>query len=126
MSFLPECDRKYLEEKGITFEEAQDGNKKAVILKAVVLPTGRFDSAAADILILLPAAYPDVAPDMFYVVPWLKLAGIARYPNAADRPLTFTGQTWQRWSRHNPEWRPGVDGIWTMVKRIEHALAVAA
>jgi hypothetical protein len=35
------------------------------------------------------------------------------------------GHNWQRWSRHNNSWRPGVDGLHTMIKRIEHALAKA-
>ena len=59
-------------------------------------------------------------------MPWLRLVPANRYPNTADQPFPFGGQNWQRWSRHNDAWRPGVDGIWTMVKRVETALAVAA
>ena len=77
-------------------------------------------------LILLPKGYPDVAPDMFYLTPWVKLIPSNTYPNKADRALNFAGQNWQRWSRHNKEWRPGVDGIWTMLKRVEDALEKAA
>ena len=65
MSFLPAADRAYLAEKGIAYEEKQDGAVKGVILKGRRLPDGRFDSAAADILIQLPPGYPDVAPDIF-------------------------------------------------------------
>lgn len=126
MSFLPEADRDYLNSKGIPFEEVMDGGKKAVILKARPLPTGRFDAEVVDVLILLPPGYADVAPDMFYLLPWVKLVPANKYPANADQPLNFTGQTWQRWSRHNYDWRPGVDGIWTMTKRIEHALEKAA
>ena len=70
--------------------------------------------------------YPDVPPDMFHTMPWVKLTPDGRYPTAADQPVIFAGQQWQRWSRHNNEWRAGVDGIWTMLKRIDNALAVAA
>lgn len=126
MSFLPSADREYLTSKGFEFEEAIDGGQKAVILKARPLPKGRFDVSVADILILLPSGYPDCPPDMFYLMPWVRLVNGNRYPNAADQPLSFRGQSWQRWSRHNNEWRPGVDGIWTMIKRIETALEVAA
>ena len=126
MSFLPESDRTYLAEKEIAFEETQDGAVKGVILKGRRMPDGRFDSAVADILIQLPPGYPDVAPDMFYLLPWVKLRGGGTYPRAAYVPQSFNGQNWQRWSRHNSEWRPGIDGIWTMIKRIEDALARAA
>jgi hypothetical protein len=126
MSFLPAPDREYLTDKAIPFEEIQDGGNKGVILKARPLPQGRFDAAAADILVMLPVGYPDVAPDMFYLLPWVKLAPNGRYPKAADEAVTFAGKNWQRWSRHNSEWRPGADGIWTMIKRIEDALAKAA
>ena len=123
---LPPEDRTYLREQGIAFEEVADGVSKAVVLKGWSLPAARFDVGAADILIMLPPAYPDCAPDMFYLMPWVRLAASHRYPNAADQPHAFGGKTWQRWSRHNNAWRPGVDGIWTMVCRIERALEIAA
>ncbi|UXT60618.1 hypothetical protein FY134_23160 (plasmid) [Agrobacterium fabrum] len=123
---LPPEDRTYLQEQGIAFEEVADGVSKAVVLKGWSLPAARFDVGAADILIMLPPAYPDCAPDMFYLMPWVRLAASHRYPNAADQPHAFGGKTWQRWSRHNNAWRPGIDGIWTMVRRIERALEIAA
>ena len=126
MSFLPPKDREYLEDKGIPFEEHEEGGRKGVILKARPLPDGRFDATTVDILILLPSGYPDAAPDMFYLLPWVKLANGNKYPRKADRPRNFNGQRWQRWSRHCKDWRPGADGIWTMLKRIEHAIAIAA
>ena len=126
MSFLPPKDREYLENKGIVYEECEEGGQKVLILRGLPLPEGRFDAEKADILIQLPSGYPDVAPDMFYLLPWVRLASDNRYPNRADQPLNFAGQTWQRWSRHCNDWRPGVDGIWTMLKRVEHALKEAA
>lgn len=126
MSFLPAADHAYFSEKGIAFEEKQDGAAKGIILKGRRLPDGRFDSAIADILIQLPPGYPDVAPDMFYLFPWVKLSSGGKYPRAADVAQNFGGQCWQRWSRHNAEWRPGIDGIWTVIMRIEDALVRAA
>ena len=123
---LPPEDRDYLQTQGIAFEEVSEGSTKAVVLKGWSLPPARFDAGAADVLILLPPAYPDCAPDMFYLMPWVRLAASQRYPNAADQPHAFAGKNWQRWSRHNDAWRPGVDGIWTMVRRIERALEIAA
>lgn len=126
MSILPIRCRRYLESRGLEFIEQDDGAQKGVIIKRLPLPEGRFDASAADILILLPPGYPDAPPDMFYAMPWLRLRGTARYPNAADQPVLFGGVEWQRWSRHNNDWRRGVDGIWTMLKRIENALECAA
>ncbi|MCY4610137.1 MAG: hypothetical protein OXC38_00245 [Gammaproteobacteria bacterium] len=121
MNFLPDRDREYLISKGISFEEVEDNGKKAVILKEQSLPVGRFDQEEVDVLIQLPRGYADVAPDMFYLLPWVKSVATKLYPPQADQPFNFGGQKWQRWSRHNNDWRPGIDGIWTMIKRIEYA-----
>lgn len=126
MTFLPPADREYLVAKGIVFEEITDGGNHGLVLKSRPLPGGRFDAAAADILVMLPLGYPDVAPDMFHLLPWVKLVPAGKYPTCADQPVMFSGKSWQRWSRHNSEWRPGVDGIWTMIKRVEAALEKAA
>lgn len=126
MAILPMKCRNYLQDRRLVFEEHDDKGQKGIVLRQFALPVGRFDAPLADILILLPGAYPDVAPDMFYAMPWLRLAGTNRYPRAADQAVSFVGQSWQRWSRHNNAWRPGVDGIWSMLKRIETALVEAA
>ena len=126
MSVLPMKCRRYLVKRGVPFEEHEEGDQKAVIFKAFALPTGRFDAPSADILVLLPSGYPDTPSDMFYVTPWLKLSSSNSYPNRADQSFEFGRRNWQRWSRHNNEWRTGVDGIWTMIKRIETALEQAA
>lgn len=126
MTVLPMKCRRYLTERGIAFQEIQDGGNQAVILQGISLPVGRFDVSSVSVLILLPSGYPDSPPDMFYVFPWIRLISRNSYPTAADQPLFFVGQKWQRWSRHNNIWRPGVDGIWTMLKRVKTALEAAA
>lgn len=126
MSVLPLKDRRYMEDRGIAFEEVLDGAQRGIVLHDFPLPPSLFDSELADILIILPGGYPDTPPDMFFALPWLKLKADARHPRAADVSFSFAGQNWQRWSRHSKEWRPGVDGIWTMVKRVETALREAA
>jgi hypothetical protein len=103
-----------------------DGANKGIILQDFRLPAGRFNVPSADILIVLPPGYPDVAPDMFYLMPWLQLVSNGVFPRATEAAFPFQGQSWQRWSRHENEWRPGIDGIWTMLKRVEYALEVAA
>lgn len=126
MAVLPLRCRRYLTDRGIHFREVEEGGQRSVVLPSFGLPPGHFDAAAADILILLPPGYPDSAPDMFHALPWLRLAGSGAYPRCADQPVSFEGRNWQRWSRHNGAWRPGADGIWTMLKRVEAALVEAA
>jgi hypothetical protein len=126
MSLLPRQDRRYLEGRGIFPREVVEGAKKGVILPGITLPDGKYQVGQADILILLPQSYPDVAPNMFYAVPHLILVDGQREPRRTEVQETHYGQVWQRWSRHNDQWRPGIDGIWTMLKRVEVALEVAA
>ena len=123
---LPAQDRQYLDKHGIQFGLVDKNGQKAIILRKYVLPPKRFNLGEADILILLPGGYPDSAPDMFYTHPWLKLAVTNEYAKAASRPFQFCDLTWQRWSRHNNSWRPGVDGLRTMLQRVRNALETAA
>ena len=122
---LPSGDREYLVSHSYRFDEITEGSQRGVVIKDHGLPNPKLSEGHADVLILLPNGYPDVPPDMFYCLPWLKLAESDRYPERADNPFQFAGHSWQRWSRHNQEWRPGKDGIWTMLRRVDRALAEA-
>ncbi|ENH9289511.1 multiubiquitin domain-containing protein [Salmonella enterica] len=124
--FLPPRDVEYLTSRNISYEDGTEGCHKGIMLKSLQLPAQKFNSSAVDVLVLLPPGYPDCPPDMFYCFPWLKLGQTGCDPRAASVAHAFRGQSWQRWSRHNNAWRPGIDGIHTMVKRIELALAEAA
>jgi hypothetical protein len=126
MTFLPESDRQYLANKGYVYEEITEGKLKGLIFSKFKLPPQKYDVSQVDLLILLPNGYPDIVPDMFYLEPSVKLVQENRPPRATQARQQFNGRSWQRWSRHNQEWRRGVDGIWTMLKRVEHALEVAA
>jgi hypothetical protein len=119
---IPQADRRYVDEHELSIEEVVEGQQKGIIIKGYALPAGRFDAEAADILILLPAGYPDAVPDMFFTDPWLKLKSTGAYPNRAATAFNFNGRRWQRWSRHNSAWRAGQDGIQTMLRRIDRAL----
>lgn len=122
---LPSRDRDYLDTHGIAYEVISEGGQVAVVLKNFPLPTGKYDCDHVDILVLLPIGYPDAPPDMFYTLPWVKLLAAGRYPTRADVSHSFGGEVWQRWSRHSTEWRPGIDGIHTMIARARHAFEAA-
>jgi len=127
VSFLPEFDRNYLEEKGIKYREIVDNGKKGLVLQDAPLPAGKYDHEKVDILIFLPQGYRDVPPDMFYVHPSVFLMPQKKRAKATQATATFDGKMWQRWSRHFPgnHWRPGIDGIHTFMKKIDHALKEA-
>lgn len=112
----------YLTQHGVRFEEVEAGGQKGLIIRAHSIPNELIEPGVADILTILPSGFPDCPTDMFYVFPWLKLKGSGAYPKAADQPFDFDGIRWQRWSRHQSDWRPGVDGMWTVLARINEAL----
>lgn len=123
---LPPRDAAYLDNRGIAYEDLVEGGQRGIVLRDFPLPAGKFGAEKADILLLLPPGYPDCPIDMWYAYPWLKLTATGIDPRQTSVPHEAGGRTWQRWSRHNYEWRPGTDGIHTMVKRIERALDEAA
>ena len=122
---LPSKDQVFLADHGYDFDVHVEGSNTGIVLKSVTLPVGKFCHETADVLILLPKGYPDCSPDMFYVSPKLTLAGTGQVPKACTVEHRFGGRIWQRWSRHNNAWRPGVDGLRTMVARVQSALAEA-
>ena len=122
---LPSIDQSFLSGHGYDFEVVQEGNQTGIVLKSLKLPAGKFECETADILVLLPGGYPDCPPDMFYASPKLVLKGTGQVPKACTVEHNFAGRVWQRWSRHNNAWRPGIDGLRTMVARIKTALAGA-
>ena len=121
-SFLPEKDRRYLADQDLVYEEVNQGGQKALIFRNYALPTGVLDHAVADLLVLLPASWPDTGTDMFYLFPWVKVARTKAYAKRADQSHSFHDRDWQRWSRHNEAWRRGRDGIWTVLRRVDAAL----
>lgn len=126
--FLPEFDRDYLLEKGYQFEEKVDAERKGLIIRNWTLPVGRFNFQASDLLIIIPNGYPEVRPDMWYFTPPILLSPSNRPARQTQVNINFDGKIWQRWSRHYPanEWRSGVDGIHTYLKKVQVALENAS
>ena len=125
MSHLPRRCRKYLTDKGFAFSERSDNGTAAIVIDPWQLPPEKYDHDQVALLLLLPNGYPDAAPDMFYVHPWIKVRGASNWPGAASVSLQFLGTNWQRWSRHWSDWRPGIDGIQTWLLKVRHALEMA-
>lgn len=127
MSFLPEFDQNYLQEKDFSFREVASNGHKGLIISDYILPEGKYDRDQVDLLILLPKGYPDITPDMFYLFPAVVLMPGKQTAKAANVKFNFENKEWQRWSRHSPapNWRPGIDGLHTYLKKVETALQVA-
>ncbi|TAL64475.1 MAG: hypothetical protein EPN88_10915 [Bacteroidetes bacterium] len=128
MFSLPEFDRDYLVDKGFQFEEKIDAGRNGLIIRNWVLPDGKYTIKTADLLIIIPQGYPEVRPDMWYFSPELLLKLGNRQPRQTQAKINFEGRSWQRWSRHFPanEWRSGIDGIHTYIKKIITAIEVAS
>jgi hypothetical protein len=127
ISFLPKMDLQYLASKDYRFSQENDGNVKALIIHDYPLPVGKYQVDVADILIQIPNGYNDTHPDMFFCIPHLKLQSTKSEPTATGGRLKFNEAEWQQWSRHSNvgnDWRPGIDGIKSHLRKVDRALAI--
>ncbi len=110
MPLLP-VDRDYLTEREIAHTVHEDAGMTCIVLTNWKLPSG-LDLAATDILVRLPAGYPDIAPDMWWVNPAVRCANGGQIP-ATQLIEVHLGRSWQRWSRHFTagQWQPGIDRL---------------
>jgi hypothetical protein len=118
---LLESDEQYLESKRYEYEVEVQGNMLHLIIRNFPFPKA-YSVEKADVLIRIPAGYPNSQLDMFWTSPKVSLAG-GGIPNRANVDQNFGGKSWQRWSRHwQAPWRPGVDGVDTFIGSIHNEL----
>jgi|ERR1035437_1487310 hypothetical protein len=109
MALIPKADEDFLLEKQFNYELRQAGSEIHLVIREYTFPPA-YGSTKADLLIIIPPAYPMAALDMFWTCPDVKLASGA-WPQACEHhEPKADGRTWQRWSRHI-EWRSGVDTL---------------
>jgi hypothetical protein len=70
---LPDVDVEFLVEKGFEFEEHQASGEVQLIIRSFPLPAA-YLPRACDLLLKLPAGFPNANPDMFWTSPTIKLA----------------------------------------------------
>jgi hypothetical protein len=104
-------DQAYLREKGYTYEVLADGEAGCLVIKAFALAPGKYDRDTVDLMVCIPKGYNDAHLDNFYVDPELRLKATGEYPQAASVFENHGGRRWQRFSRHMPKWRPGIDTL---------------
>jgi hypothetical protein len=119
---LPEIDREFLLEKHPNHSVKRVGAETHVVIRDFNFPAA-YTPRKANLLIMLPAAYPNANLDMFWTHPVVKLVN-GNWPARADNDATYDGASWQRWSRHfQTPWRQGVDNLRTFVATIRRELA---
>lgn len=118
---LPEDDGQYLHEKELRFELLLDGNQALLLLPEYAIDAAKYDREFTTIMVRLPSQYPNAKLDMFYADPPLKLNNGA-FPPQADHFENHGGRRWQRFSRHLPQWRVGLDGLPTLLTFIHKEL----
>lgn len=108
---LPPTDLTFLADRGIAHQLTAEGQVTCVVVPDWQLPGG-YDREASDLLLRLMPGYPDVAPDMWWFDPGIRLANGGVAP-ATELTETYVGRQWQRWSRHfTPgQWQSGIDGL---------------
>lgn len=113
---LPEDDEAYLNGKGYRWELIPAGEEAFLVLHSFPVSAELYDHSAVDLMIRIPAQYPNAKLDMFYVDPALRLKS-GGYPDRADHFEDHAHRHWQRFSRHIPDaqWRVGIDGIPTLL-----------
>lgn len=81
-----------------------------LVISDYLLPAG-FQPGRVQLLVKLPPAFPDAAPDMFWVYPSVKTPN-GSLPRATCRERLL-GKDWQRFSWHLAAgaWRPGVSTL---------------
>lgn len=121
-ALIPESDRDFLDEKGYAFVVSRADEATHLIISDFDLPDA-YTPRTADLLIILPAGYPNAALDMFWTCPDVKLVNGA-WPKQCEHHQTYGRRNWQRWSRHFQQpWRSGVDNIRTFVAAVRRELA---
>ena len=121
MTLRPE-DEGALNDLGRPWSSQVEGSFLIVIIEGFPTPAGLIPDAV-DLLIRLPAGFPDANPDMFWVAPDIARAD-GSAPPATGHQQTIVGRTWQRWSRHIAgAWRPGQDNLATYLAYIRRSLA---
>jgi hypothetical protein len=119
---LPEIDREFLAEKNLKYTASRVGADTHVVIHEFDFPAA-YAPRKANLLIILPAGYPNANLDMFWTDTVVKLAN-GNWPDRSDTHAIYDGVSWQRWSRHfKTAWRQGTDNLRTFVTTIRKELA---
>jgi hypothetical protein len=123
---LRDVDLGYLAKRGLKFSTYPEGNLTLLVLEGYKLPAG-YAPQTVDLLIQIPADYPDAALDMWWVYPQIQFERTGAEPINTTERASYVGFTpepnrlWQRFSRH-PQWRLGVDDLRSYIAAIRSTM----
>ena len=125
MPLLP-ADTAILDDRGLAYQVTDDAGMTCVVISGWSLPDG-YDRDESDLLIRLPAGFPDVAPDMWWFDPPVRQSD-GSAPPATEAVEVHLQRSWQRWSRHFDagQWQSGIDGLQSYLALITHELVRCA
>jgi hypothetical protein len=118
--YLPEVDIEFLRDKEFDFEECKVGGEIQLIIHNFQLPCA-YVPRTCDLLLRLPAGFPNANPDMFWTSPTVQLLN-GGCPMSANVTEVCNGRPWQRWSRHSASWRPGIDNLRSKLRSVQAEL----
>ena len=126
MPLLPE-DARALAARGLRPTVTDENGMTCVVFEGWRLPEG-YTRPSADLLVRLPAGFPDIAPDMWWFDPEIVRIDGATIPQTQLVESYVGRATWQRWSRHfNPgQWRSGIDSLETFLGLIRQELVACS
>jgi hypothetical protein len=123
---LRDVDLSHLTKRGFKYSTYTEGNLALLVIENYQLPSG-YTPQTIDLLIQIPADYPDAALDMWWVYPHVQFERTGAEPTNTTERAAFAGFTpesgrlWQRFSRH-PQWRLGVDDLRTYIASIRSTM----
>lgn len=119
---LPERDEEYLRDKQYDWTLRSAPSEQLLVLQGYQLPEGKYQPEIVDLLIRIPAGYPQTHPDMFFIRQAVTLASGSLPLNVAM--TTVNGENWHQWSRHyqSAMWRSGIDGLATYLRAVRTEL----
>jgi hypothetical protein len=117
---LPEIDREFLQAKGYEHDVIPWQGGLHLVIRDYPFPAA-YNPRITNLLVQLPAGFPNAALDMFWTSPHVQLSSGGR-PVATDhRAVQHDGNEWQRWSRHI-QWRAGVDDLRSFLAAIRREI----
>lgn len=129
-SVLPEEDVQFLTDKYPNYIVRQVGAELHIVIKDFQFPEN-YSPKVSNLLLRLPAGYPDAAPDMFWTLPAIRLKSGSWPQNSEYQEVPGNGPgveiyeniKWQRWSRHFcGGWIIGQHGLRSFVGTIKQEL----
>ena len=109
---IPEDELESLKGDGLEYSIVPEGGMTCLVVRKFALPGG-YNRTESDLLLRLPAGFPDTPPDMWWFSPPVRRKD-GKGIQATEVVEHYMGKSWQRWSRHFADpsaWKAGRSGV---------------